>query len=76
MTNFFASDEFLCRLFFFTDNFFIKPTANSVYNCHNPTGIKLITRLRLGLSHLREHKFKHNFKESLNPFKESLRSRH
>ena len=46
---------------------FIRPTANSVYNCHNPKGIKLITRLRLGLSHLREHKFKHNFQESLNP---------
>ena len=24
-------------------------------------------RLRLGLSHLREHKFKHNFQETLNP---------
>ena len=41
--------------------------ANSVYNCHNLKGIKLITRLHLGLSHLREHKFKHNFQESLNP---------
>ena len=46
---------------------FIRAAANSVYKCHNPKGIKLITRLRLGLSHLREHKFKHNFQESLNP---------
>ena len=46
---------------------FIRPAANSVYNCQNPTGIKLITRLRVGLSHLREHKFKHNFREFLNP---------
>ena len=46
---------------------FIRPTANSVYNCHNAKGIKLITRLRLGLSNLSEHKFKHNFQESLNP---------
>ena len=46
---------------------FIRPTANSVYHCHNPKKIKLITRLRLGLSHLREHKFKHNFQEPLNP---------
>ena len=45
----------------------MKPTANSVCNCHNSKGIKLITRLRLGLSYLREHKFKQNFKESLNP---------
>ena len=45
---------------------FIRPAANSVHNCHNPKGIKLIMRLHLGLSHLREHKFKHNFQESLN----------
>ena len=36
-------------------------------NCHNPEGIKLITRLRLGLSHFREHKFKHSFKDTINP---------
>ena len=41
---------------------FIRPSPNSVYNCHNPRGICLITRLRLGLSHLREHKFKHVLK--------------
>ena len=47
---------------------FIRPSANSLFNCHNPKGIKFITRLRLGLSHLREHKFKHSFQDSLNPF--------
>ena len=41
--------------------------ANSVYNCHNPKEIKLITRLQLGLSHLQEHKFKHNFQDSTSP---------
>ena len=46
----------------------IRPPANSLFNCHNPKGIKFITRLRLGLSHLREHKFKHSFQDSLNPF--------
>ena len=46
---------------------FIRPSVNSVYNCHNPKGIKLVTRLRLGFSHLREHRFKYNFQESLNP---------
>ena len=45
---------------------FIWPSPNSVYNCHNPRGIYLITRLRFGLSHLREHKFKHGFQDSLN----------
>ena len=47
---------------------FIRPSANSIYKCHNPKGIKFITRLRLGLSHLREHKFKHSFQDTLNPF--------
>ena len=46
---------------------FIRPTPNSICNCHNPKGVKLITRLRLGLSHLRERKFKHNFQDSINP---------
>ena len=30
-------------------------------------GIKFLTRLRLGFSHLNEHKFKHNFHDCLNP---------
>ena len=38
---------------------FIRPFANSTFQCYNPKGLKLITRLRLGLSHLRFHKFKH-----------------
>ena len=47
---------------------FIRPSANSLFNCHNPKGIKFITTLWLGLSHSREHKFKHSFQDSLNPF--------
>ena len=46
---------------------FIRPKPNNVYYCHNPKGIKLLTRLRLGLSHLREHKLEHNFKDYLIP---------
>ena len=46
---------------------FIRPFSNSIFNCHSPNRIKLITRLRLGLSHLREHKFRHNFQDTLNP---------
>ena len=46
---------------------FIRPSQNRVYNCHNPKGYKLLTRLRVGLSHLREHKFKHSFQDTLNP---------
>ena len=46
---------------------FIRPSPNSVYCCHNPRGICHIIRLELGLSHLREHKFKHSFQDTLNP---------
>ena len=45
----------------------IRPSPNSVYNCQNPWGICLIIRLKLGLCHLREHKFKHVFQDTLNP---------
>ena len=41
-------------------------SPNSAYNCHNPRGICFIRRLRLGLTHLREHKFKHGFQDTLN----------
>ena len=44
------------------------PSANCIYNCHNPKGTNLLlTRLLLNLSHLRSHKFKHSFQDSLNP---------
>ena len=46
---------------------FIRPSSNSVYNSRNPKVIKFVTRLCLGLSHLREHKFKHNFQDSIKP---------
>ena len=44
-----------------------RPHANSTYRIHNPVGISLLTRLRLGLSHLNEHKFRHNFADCVNP---------
>ena len=46
---------------------FIRPTANNIFGCHNLKGIKYLTRLRLGLTHLHEHKFKNNFRDKLNP---------
>ena len=45
---------------------FIRPKPNNVYYCHNPKGIKLLTWLRFGLSHLREHNFKHKVQDCLN----------
>ena len=47
---------------------FIRPTANSTFNCHNPRRTNFLSRLRLDLSQLRDHKSKHSFPDSLNPF--------
>ena len=38
-----------------------------IVNVHKKKGIKLITRLRDGFSHLKEHKFRHNFVDAINP---------
>ena len=46
---------------------FIRPSPNSLFNESDNLGIKLLTRLRIGLSHLREHKFNHNFQHTINP---------
>ena len=46
---------------------FIRTKPADVYNVNDPIGLKLLTRLRLNLSHLNEHKFKHNFQDTLNP---------
>ena len=43
------------------------PFANSIFNIHNPNGIKVLKILRLDLSHLRDHKFRHCFQDTLNP---------
>ena len=45
---------------------FIRSSENSIFLYNNPKEIQLLTRLRLGLSHLRDHKFKHNFQNTLN----------
>ena len=47
---------------------FIRPSGSTVSNCHNPKGVKLLTSLRLGLSHIRELKFKHDFKIHLTQY--------
>ena len=47
---------------------YIRPKYNPIYRIHDPNGLKLLTRLRLGLSHLREHKYKHNFMDTNIPF--------
>ena len=34
---------------------------------HNPVGVKLLTRLRLQLSRLNDHKFRHGFEDAISP---------
>ena len=46
---------------------YIRRSRNSVYNCHNAKRLKLISRLRRGLKHFRECKFKHFFQETISP---------
>ena len=46
---------------------FIRPVQTNIYNIFDPKDLTFLTRLRLGLSHLNEHKFRHNFQDCLNP---------
>ena len=45
----------------------VRPIPNSLFDACDPLGIQLLTRLRVGLSHLRDHKFKHGFQDTINP---------
>ena len=49
---------------------FIRPKHVDTFGIHNPIGMQLLTRLRLGFSHLNEHRFRHNFHHFLNPLRE------
>ena len=40
---------------------------NSLFSIHNSVGVKLLTRLRLQLSHLNEHKFRNGFEDTISP---------
>ena len=46
---------------------FIRPSEKSIYKIYDPQGSKLLNRLRLGFCHLREHKFRLNFADTVNP---------
>ena len=37
----------------------------SLFYIYDPTGVKLLTTVRLKFSHLNEHKFRHNFKDTV-----------
>ena len=46
---------------------FIRPHPNSIFNVLNFLGLTYFTRLRAGLGLLREHIFRHKFRDSLDP---------
>ena len=46
---------------------FIKPEPNRISSAQNFEGLKLLTKMKFGLSHLVDHKFRHNFQDCLNP---------
>ena len=46
---------------------FIRPLESNVYNIFDPIGLKFLNSLRLGFSHLNEHRFQHNFQDCMHP---------
>ena len=45
----------------------IRPLSKPIYDISNPPEVRLLTRLRLGLVYLNEHRFNHNFEGCINP---------
>ena len=46
---------------------FNRPKGNPDFDTHDTNEIKLLSRLRLNFSHLNEHKFGHNFNDTVDP---------
>ena len=47
---------------------YFKTDENSIFDVHNPIGIKFLNWRRLNFSHQDEHKFRHNCWDTVNPF--------
>ena len=48
---------------------YLQNDENSIFDVHTPIDIKLLNRLRVNFSHLHKHKFRHNFRDTVNPFR-------
>ena len=46
---------------------FLKPKITQIYSVLDNKGVIFLNRLRMGFSHLREHKFRHNFQDTQDP---------
>jgi len=47
---------------------FLRPNQCHVFDVPDNQGVVLLNRLRVGFSHLNEHKFRHGFRDTLDPF--------
>ena len=56
----------LCHIFKNLILKFIRPELNRISSTQNFESLKLLTRMRLSLIHLADHKFRHNFQDCLN----------
>ena len=46
---------------------FFRPKCSSVFGAQNSQGVIFLNRLRVGFSHLNDHKFRHGFLDTLDP---------
>ena len=46
---------------------FIQPVQRSIYSVFSPQGLKFLTRLRLGMSHLKKQRFRQRLNNCINP---------
>ena len=47
---------------------FYRVESSPIFRIHDPSGLKYLTRLRLGLSHLKEYKYNGTFKDTQTPY--------
>ena len=45
----------------------IRPPSKPEYGIHDPKGLAILTQLKVGLSKLNFHKFRHNFSDAIDP---------
>ena len=57
----------LCHVFKNLILKFVRPKPKIISSTQNFEGLQLLTRMRFGLSHLTDHKFRHNFQDCLKP---------
>ena len=72
ITPFKARHNFFKKIFFSSvisewNKLSLEIHSNNVFNINNLLGLKFLTCLRIGFSHLKERKFEHNFQDYVDP---------